>query len=363
VRRLLVIGLAAVFAVAPLPPDAVERFYSTTTYARAQRVLTGSSNGVPLALFDVVCVAVVLWWIAAAARDVLGRRRRGWTTLLGRLTARTLVITAGVYLAFLGSWGLNYRRVPLAVKLRLDPAAVSAEAVRTLAEDAVAALNGLYDEALADRTPPDAAIDPRLAEAFGRTQTLLGISRHARPARPKVSLLDPYFRAGAVQGMTAPFFLETLVPSDLLPVERPTVVAHEWSHLAGFADEAEAGFVAWLTCLRGPPGARYSGWLALYVEASHALPAADRDEIASRLGPGPRDDLRAIAERWRRNVRPAVSSAGWRMYDQYLKANRVEAGAASYGHVLRLVVGTELGKQESSTGVAAATGSGLRSPS
>jgi len=329
----------------PLPPEAIERLYSTSAYAQLQRGLTGASNAVPFALFDVACVAVVLGWIAATARDLLRRRTHGGIALLGRLVLRTLVVAAGVYLAFLVLWGLNYRRVPLATKLELDPASVSGEAVRQLAEDAVAALNALYDEAVSDRTPPVSPIDPRLARAFLGAQEALGVPRPARPARPKHTLLDPYFRAGAVQGMTAPFFLETLVPSDLLPVERPAVIAHEWSHLAGFADEAEAGFVAWLTCLRAPPGARYSGWLSLYVEASNALPAADRDAVRARLGPGPRDDLRAIAERWRRNVRPAVSSAGWRMYDRYLRANRVEAGAASYGHVLRLVVGTELGRE------------------
>jgi hypothetical protein len=43
--------------------------------------------------------------------------------------------------------------------------------------------------------------------------------------------------------MTDPFFLETLVASDVLPFERPFLVAHEWSHLAGIADEGEANFV------------------------------------------------------------------------------------------------------------------------
>jgi hypothetical protein len=33
------------------------------------------------------------------------------------------------------------------------------------------------------------------------------------------------------------------------------------------------------------------------------------------------------------------------MYDRYLRANRVEAGVASYSHVLHLVIGTELGRK------------------
>jgi len=38
-----------------------------------------------------------------------------------------------------------------------------------------------------------------------------------------------------------------------------------------------------------------------------------------------------------------VSAAGWRVYDRYLKANRVAAGAASYGEVVRLVLGVRFG--------------------
>jgi hypothetical protein len=145
--------------------------------------------------------------------------------------------------------------------------------------------------------------------------------------------------------MTDPFFLETLVASDLLPFERPFVVAHEWSHLAGFADEGEANFIGWLTCLRGDVPAQYSGWLSLYTELASGLPRRDRVDLAAGLAPGPRADLQAMADRLARNVSPAVSAAGWRVYDQYLKANRIEAGAASYAEVVRLALGTDLGQR------------------
>ena len=32
---------------------------------------------------------------------------------------------------------------------------------------------------------------------------------------------------------------------------------------------------------------------------------------------------------------------GWRVYDRYLKANRVERGSASYADVVRLVLGVQ----------------------
>jgi hypothetical protein len=41
-------------------------------------------------------------------------------------------------------------------------------------------------------------------------------------------------------------------------------------------------------------------------------------------------------------VSPRVSRAGWRVYDSYLKANRVEAGTASYDEIVRLVLGARV---------------------
>jgi hypothetical protein len=58
------------------------------------------------------------------------------------------------------------------------------------------------------------------------------------------------------------------------------------------------------------------------------------------LADGPREDLQAIRVRLLQHINPQVSAAGWRVYDQYLKANKVEAGAASYAEVVRLILGT-----------------------
>ena len=61
------------------------------------------------------------------------------------------------------------------------------------------------------------------------------------------------------------------------------------------------------------------------------------------IAAGPRSDLLAIANRFRSQVNPTLSAAGWRIYDRYLKANRVERGTQSYGDVVKLVLGTHLG--------------------
>jgi len=350
--RVPLIAGAAVLAVAPLPAPLVERFYSLGAYPVLQSGLTALSNLVPFALLDVLIGAGVIWWIGMLARDLVARRRpatrpagrRSGLTVAGvaaRLLARSLTAAAVLYLAFLGSWGLNYRRVPLVERLAFDASAVTPDAARDLARLAVAEMNALHPRAHAEGFGEPHRIDPRLADGFDRAQRTVGAARPARPALPKSTLLDAFFRAGGVEGMTDPFFLETLLASGLLPVERPFVIAHEWSHLAGLADEGEANFAGWLTCLRGSAASQYSGWLFLYREVAGALAPEDRAAIAGRLAPGPQADVRAIAERIRRQINPRVSAAGWRVYDSYLKANRVDAGAASYAEVVRIVLGLQ----------------------
>jgi Protein of unknown function (DUF3810) len=336
--------LAAVAAaVVPLPPALVERMYSTGAYPVLQRSLTSFSNRVPVALIDVLLLVAVAWlaFLAAGVRRLF---RPGPAGGVWQLIGRAVVPAAALYLGFLVLWGFNYRRLPLEAKLTFDPRAVTPEAARALALTAVLHVNALHDGAHAAGWPEEGAVDPSLAAAFSEVEREVGASGTTVPGRPKQTLLDWYFRPAAVAGMTDPFFLETLVASDLLPFERPFVVAHEWSHLAGFADEGEANFIGWLTCVHGGVPAQYSGWLSLYTEVAGRLPRRDRVDVAARLASGPREDLRATAERLAHDVSPRVSAAGWRVYDQYLKANRVEAGAASYAQVVRLVLGTELGQ-------------------
>jgi hypothetical protein len=334
-----VVGLAAVLAVLPMPPALVERYYSAAIYPAIQQVLTSLSNRVPFAVFDVLIGGAVAWLLLSAVRDLLGCGRRGLLRATAAVLGRTALTAAFLYLCFLVSWGFNYRRTPLFSKVVFDPSAASAARALSLAMTALERLNVLHGPAHA-AIAASADADPALEQSFARTVGDLGVTGRVVTAHPKRSLVDPYFLAAGVDGMTDPFFLEVLVASGPLPVERPFVIAHEWSHLAGFADEGEANFVGWLAAVRGGPAAQYSAWLFLYSQLAGSLERAARDEVGLQLGPGPRADLRAIAARYQAQVLPVVSTAGWQVYDQYLKANRVDAGVASYAEVVRFVLGT-----------------------
>jgi hypothetical protein len=334
------IVIAAIATMAPLPPERVERLYSRGIYPAIQRALTPATNLVPIAVLDVAALALLAYLVLRFIRA--GRGKAG-----ARAVAVTLVKSvAVVYVLFLVLWGLNYRRVPLAAALDFDPGRVTEERTFALAAESVRRVNALHANAHAiaanhglDRSSLESALGAALRALDGR-----GFPRdgdHLRTGRPKWSLLGHYFRYAAIDGMTNPLFLEVILNPDLLAVERPEVLAHEWAHLAGYAEESDANFVAWLTCLRGDALAQYSGWLSAYGRAASVLPR-ERRAALPRLDEGPREDLAAIAARYGRSS-PAVRKAAREVYDSYLKANRVEEGIASYDRVLRLMLGTTLG--------------------
>ena len=332
-----VIALAVACGLMPVSPAFVERWYSTGIYPRVQHLLTPISDLVPFALFDLLTIAAAFTAIVLLVRGVRrARRERRWSVLLPTLLELG-ACAAVLYLIFLGFWGLNYRRVPMTQRLVLDRNAPDADAVLTLGREAVAQMNALYVGAHAAGDGPP-WLDGQLRSAFDRVQGFLSDAPPAVPGRLKATIYGPVLRWTSVDGMVNPFALEVMTNPDLLAVERPFVAAHEWAHLAGYADESEANFVGWLTCLQAGPAAQYSGWLYLYWQLSGEVSAADRVRLAEALDPGPRADIQAIVERVQRGQLPALRRSSWALYDQYLKANRVEAGVRSYGLVVTLIL-------------------------
>jgi hypothetical protein len=327
--RVVVIALAAAVAIVPLPSAAVEHWYSGRVYPAIQGVVTPLSNRAGFALLDVAAGLLV----TAAGLGFWRRvRRQGFLRSLAPALFAAATAAAVVYLAFAAIWGLNYRRVPLEMKIRYDTSRVTRAGAVALGERAAALVNAGYADSRRDSATGS------LEAAFERAQATLGQRHRAVPGIPKRSLLGLYFRAAAIDGMIDPIFLEVILTPDALRFERPFILAHEWAHLAGYADESEANFVAWLTCAHASGVESYSGWLAVFEHVVGAVPEADGKRLMAKLEAGPRADLAASAQRYARSS-PVVRAAARDAYDTYLRANRVEEGIESYSQVLRLMLG------------------------
>jgi hypothetical protein len=330
--------IATAAAIAPLPPRLVEAAFSTRLYPSIQHVVTPVTNLLPIAVFDLLLVAAVAVVVVQIVRGIRRARRERRVTPIFATLWHLVAGAAVVYLVFLLVWGLNYRRLSMQDRLVLASPAPDKTAVMNLGRESVRRLNALYEAAHKSGWPGAEWQDERLRAAFERVQSLLSDGPGAEPGRLKWTMLGPYFRWTSVDGMVDPFALEVLANPDLLPWERVFVAAHEWAHLAGYADESEANFVGWLTCLRADEAAQYGGWLYLYWQINGEVAPQDRMELANSLGEGPRRDVAAIVERLRRGQLPLLRNASLVVYDKYLRANRVEEGIRSYGEVVTLIL-------------------------
>jgi len=331
--------LAGAGVLATPPPALVERYYSDWFYPALQSRLTSWSNQTGVSLFDFL-IGFVLIALALAWMRWLGRALRARTLApIIRGSGLTLTLVAVLYLWFLLAWGLSYAREPLEDVVGFDRRRVTPDAVVRLAERATREVNQTYSAAHAAGFPGPAETPPALVTAMHDVERRLGRPAATTPSRPKHTLLRTFFRAAGVDGMHAPFLLETLLNPDLTGPERPAVLAHEWAHLAGYGPEDDASFVGLLAALRADPASRYSAWLTLFDDVIGQLPTSDRQRFIGHLEAGPRADREAIIRRLRLRVE-AVQRASWETYDRYLKAQGVTEGIQSYSRVVQLLLGS-----------------------
>ena len=347
---LTLFALALVFV--PVPAWIVEELYSRDTYPWLQQLLTTATNLVPFALLDLLLLGLVAAGVYRAVRLANVMAQRGIVDAVWEGIRRAIRFAAVVVILFCWVWGFNYRRPSIESLLPRGGSAapLTPDTLQLAIADANSLAARLRSLSIAAGQPSYADLAAALEPQMNHALAVVRRPALAVGGRPKYSfVLTPFFTAAGVTGMINPFGLESVVSAELLPFERPFVLAHEWAHLAGNADEAEASAVGWLACMQGDATFAYSASLYLIMEAAAKLPADAYRASWARLDPRVREDIEAIHERTRRQ-QPVVQRTTSRVYDEYLRANRVADGTASYGRALALILSPALREALSSYG-------------
>jgi hypothetical protein len=216
---------------------------------------------------------------------------------------------------------------------------VTPENAAALRERAMAEMNALAAPAHARAT------DPLDLEAL-HAAWLPAVQRGGSDWTPSVgvakpTIADPFMLANGTSGFINPLTLNVQLASDLLWFERPFNYAHEWSHVAAYAREDEANYLAIVTCLRSPdPVAQYSGWFSLFLYLPQKRHYAHHEFV-----PLVWQDFAAIRKRDARHINTIFAHWSWRTYNVYLKSNRIASGIQNYDEVTRLMLGAPLDAQ------------------
>jgi Protein of unknown function (DUF3810) len=317
--------------------DWLEHAYVNGAYPQWERVAFAITQPLPWSLGDPAAlagIAVIVWLIVAFFRR---RVRRSEHVAMLLIDCAAVV---GIYaIWFELSWGWNYARAPIESRVRYDPSLVTPQAAAALRGRAMAAMNALAAPAHAQSSVP-------LDRAVLRTAWLPAVQRAGNGwaplvDAPKPTIADPFMLATGTSGFVNPLTLNVALASDLLWFERPFDLAHEWSHVAAYAREDEANYLAIVTCLRSPdPVLQYSGWFELFLYLPQKRHYAHREFV-----PLVWQDFAALRRRDARHINVMLAHWSWRTYNVYLKSNRITAGIANYDEVTRLMLGVPLDAQ------------------
>jgi hypothetical protein len=332
--RIAIIAVACVMFVWHPSPQWVERAYANGAYPQWQAIAHAIAAPLPWSLGDIaalVGVAVIVARVNARlhTRQTLLRR-------VGLAAFDTLVVLAVYGIWFNVSWGWNYDRPPIEERAAYDASRVTPAAVNRLRSEAIAQLNALAAPAHARA---DDALDlPALAASWTPAVQAAGDVWTPRVGAAKPSIADPFMVATGTEGFINPLTLTSQLASDLLWFERPFSLAHEWSHVAAYAREDEANYLAIVTCLRSPdPTVRYSGWLELFLY----LPPLEKYK-KSTFVPLVWQDFNTIRTRNARHINATLAHWSWHTYNAYLKSKRIASGVKNYNEVTRLYLGVPL---------------------
>jgi len=346
----ILLGVAAFVLHLCLGRDSalVEKVYSRGLFVGLRWAWDFTLGLSPVPLLYIFLAAAAILLIIKAARRIF-RPRRGpappLRTRVGRAALGAAGWAGGLVFFFYLLWGFNYDRIGVEKQLGLETPsltasdfAAEAEWASKMATEARAAIQGSPSSPLAAGALP-ADLESHLRAEMSRALSRLG---YPAPGRVRVRPFVPgsWMMRFSGTGIYMPFFGEGYAAANLLPYEKPFTLAHEMAHGFGFTDEGEASFLAFLACQESPlPAVRYSGYASYWSYAGGELARAAPSEFKAlwaALPEGMKADFRESQKNWAR-FQGRLADVSRKVYDRYLKTQRISEGARNYSRVIDLV--------------------------
>lgn len=250
----------------------------------------------------------------------------------------------GAATAFLLLWGFNYANPGFATRANLPQLPDSSEIARHYLETMDRAMIfRVKIEGVSPTQPVDIKKDwpnddeinnwvsaTLLPEGYPATRQIR--VRHIRP--------EGTLRRLNIAGIYNPFTGEANIDASLPPLVRVFTTAHEIAHAYGITSEAEANFVAWLSCMNSDnPMAQYAAeynlWRYLAAEINRSFPEEAIRDLAAQIPQPLKTDREEILKSYRRYRAyfPEISES---INDRYLKLQGVKTGTDDYNDFVKL---------------------------
>ena len=320
-------------------------FYAGKLYPGLSAILSWVSSPFPFSLQDLTIVILVSGALVALVVAIV--RRRGWKRILRDGLTFLLWMYVWVYMG----WCVNYSRSGLLTRIGSVPAQYEKEAFETFLMQFTEELNASWtDSPAAGSKETEAEIKALCKETeagikafYKRVPDIYGLATPRPWQHPKPMMFNALYSSIGVHGYIGPLFSESHLNKDLLPVEYPFTFAHEYVHLLGVSNEAEANWWAFQACrASADPAVRYSGYARIlvhvWINAAGVLPEEEFGAWRDALRPEVLADLGMCQAHWNALRSPVIDKIHSRIYDLFLKGNQIPSGIKNYSEVVLLLL-------------------------
>ena len=332
ILALITLGLTEIGA---RNPGFVERVYSLSIYPVLAYIISNLSNPFPFSLDDTFYLFLIITAITLTILLLL--KRISWKFSV-KLVLNMLAV---VYMLFYYLWGFNYYREDLNCRLQLAEQKPNTIDFLKQLETLVENTNKSY---CSFENMEKEKIDSLVEDSYKKLADVLALKYPAGKRRDKTITWSSFFAKAGISGYYGPFFNEIHVNKKVLPIEYPSVLAHEKAHQFGITSEAEANFYSWIVCTQSnSKQLRYSANLNILRFFLHqAYQLEEYPEIISNLDDRVKKDYQRIRENWMKLRNEKIDRVASKVNDTYLKGNKVEKGIEDYTGVVKHVMNFSL---------------------
>jgi hypothetical protein len=325
----------------------VEKYYSSSVYPVITQIvgfLFGWIHASVAEFLIYALVAIIPIYIIVQIILLFVKKDR---ILRAYKTVINIAMVASIgYFLFIGLWGLNYYRQPLAVTLGYTVAPQSVSNLMKLCTELAKNANMYRTEVkqapdghmVLEESKKDALL--KVPEAYQSLSTEFPTLK-SRFALPKPVLLSRELSYTNIEGIFIPFTMEPNVNVDMPDSGLLSAACHEAAHAQGFAREDEANFLSYLACMAsGDPELQYSGTLLALTISMNSLATYNSEafnEIASTYSQGVRDDMSYESAYWQQFAGPVAETEA-KVNNAYLISNKQTDGVQSYGRMVDLLL-------------------------
>lgn len=312
---------------------AAGEYYARHIYPEIALLLSGISGLFPFSLGDcfivISCISLLIYLFYSPAKTRFCHR-----------IINVFLFVGWIYVWFYFAWGLNYFRENFYERNQIPYIVHSPDTFKEFLHEYVIQLNNSYT---ASSSLPTDTISREIQKQYARLTISSGLASPQSAGNPKPMLFSTGMSKVGVSGYMGPFFSEYHLNRELLPEEYPAVYAHELAHRLSVSSEAEANFYAWLCCTNsGYPAIRYSGnFLILgYIvnNAARLLSEEEFQEFVHSIRPEIIAQYKACRKYWQSKYSPFIGKIQNRIYNLFLKSNRIPSGTKNYSEVIGMII-------------------------